>query len=259
MKALDDLDANQSQIVQSTWIANFLNQKRQACVVSPPSITVANDVYLRQFNNQFSSIEAEEHDTSDVETETFIAVDKFYKTPENDLILSPDKILIDPEDGSVVNPEILDDSLVISNIKLRLFNLPYSISETEITKIGLKHGFEFVSVTIEMDQRKLFPSGSASIELPPGLDKAFILDNLQEKDFGGRPVRVQMANQKKRKSGGNADNRYFIDDVIDIKCKNCGEVGHMARVCTEVGMTNPCHLCAGRDHEAGTLLREREK
>jgi hypothetical protein len=35
-----------------------------------------------------------------------------------------------------------------------------------------------------------------------------------------------------------------------VKCTNCGVTGHTKRDCVDT-VTSPCHLCAGRDHEAG--------
>ena len=50
-----------------------------------------------------------------------------------------------------------------------------------------------------------------------------------------------------------ADSRYFGGagggPNANIKCNNCGMVGHKAAACNAPPMITPCHLCAGRDHE----------
>lgn len=79
---------------------------------------------------------------------------------------------------------------------------------------------------------------------------------LQGEDLQGRPLRVQRFVAKKRQSGslgGRGDSRYFSGD-ISCKCHSCGQVGHRQQDCTNEAVANPCHLCAGNDHDAGTLM-----
>lgn len=118
--------------------------------------------------------------------------------------------------------------------------------------IALSHGVEFISVEFDFDKRNL-PAGSATAELAEGSDEAVALKALQGQDCVGRPLRVQSIILKKsRLSGGRAD-RYFLGDgPKDFKCNTCGLVGHKAADC-ESGTVSPCHLCAGRDHDAGTV------
>jgi hypothetical protein len=87
-----------------------------------------------------------------------------------------------------------------------------------------------------------------------------IIQSIQGEDLAGRPLRVQRyldkSAAKRRLSGPGGggtpgkDSRYFSED-ISCKCNNCGQVGHKQADCTNETETNPCHLCAGKDHEAG--------
>ena len=120
--------------------------------------------------------------------------------------------------------------------------------------LGAKYDVEFLSVEIDMDKRKSLPAGSASVELAVGVCGKTAVESLNGKDCNGRPLRAQLVLPKKitgRPSGGRAD-RYFLggDSSNDTKCNNCGKVGHKAVDC-DSGPCNPCHLCAGKNHDAG--------
>ena len=66
--------------------------------------------------------------------------------------------------------------------------------------------------------------------------------------------------EEKNKQGKKKDiigNNLFIEcvrflggDIKEFKCNNCGKAGHKAAEC-QAPSVNPCHLCAGRDHESG--------
>ena len=129
-----------------------------------------------------------------------------------------------------------------------------------------------------VDWKTKLPSGSATVqvELPstssdhpgggdggedePNLygdpehdEVADCIARMQGEDCGGRPLRVQRFLVKKRQSGslgGRGDSRYFSGD-ISCKCHSCGQVGHRQQECTNDAVPNPCHLCAGQDHDAG--------
>lgn len=121
--------------------------------------------------------------------------------------------------------------------------------------MGLKHGIEFLSVEVDVDKRNL-PAGSASVVLALGVCGEEAVESLQGKDCNGRPLRVQLIIPKKstgRLSGGRND-RYFLggENTYDMKCNNCGKVGHKSSDC-DSGLSNPCHLCAGKDHDAGNF------
>jgi len=136
-----------------------------------------------------------------------------------------------------------------------------------------------------VDWKTKLPSGSATIQVEfpaptPGATKHSALDltvdedepnlygdplndevtdciaAMQGEDIGGRPLRVQRFVVKKRQSGslgGRGDSRYFSGD-ISCKCHSCGQVGHRQQECTNDAVANPCHLCAGQDHDAGKYL-----
>jgi RNA recognition motif-containing protein len=217
--------------VNSSWLSRFLSQKREATVLPPPAALDSDDTYIRQFKKRFLDIEVDyslESDTVD----------------PDDLVIVP---IPKPVEGSKVRD---DDIVIVPNGRLRFCNLPYSIDTITIQSIASKLGYEFVTVTLELDKRTSLFTGSANIELPPGLNEASVALALQGADFGGRPIRVQSVQQRKRRGSGG---RYFLDEAITAKCRSCDRVGHMAKDCPFDGPSNPCHLCAGKDHDASEV------
>ena len=130
---------------------------------------------------------------------------------------------------------------------------------TKIKEFAVKHKCEFKTVEIIIDKKSGLPSGSAIATgiLPPGVDEVLYVETLHNEDCGGRPLRVQLSKTagltpRGGKDGGNSGSpRYFGGDAMSSKCSNCGKVGHRQHDCQEEVIPLPCHLCAGKDHEAG--------
>ncbi len=122
----------------------------------------------------------------------------------------------------------------------------------QILSFARRLGYELQSVVVGFDKRKNLPSGSATAELSLDVDCAACIAALQGENCGGRPVRVVKVNAaaKRRLSGGKEGARYFAND-LSVKCQSCGQVGHKQFECSNEPIPTPCHLCAGRDHEAG--------
>ena len=121
-----------------------------------------------------------------------------------------------------------------------------------------------------MDKKTNRPSGSAFVLLKPPessrtedahsedpprsvseMDLSYAIEcqnKLQDTNFSGRPVRVRAMGTKARLSLGGGGARYFGGD-ISVKCHRCGEVGHRMAECPRENVMQPCHFCAGTDHE----------
>ena len=223
---------------QSPWLQRFLSVQKECTIPPPPPVEESSDTYLRQFIKQF--------------TNPVNFLDDDEPSPSS----SSSTANIDSTLDNFCD-ESAAEVLKVPNGRIRLSNLPYTINEATIMMTGKKYGFDFIVVIIEIDQRTKLPTGSASVELAPGLDEKYVGQTLQGEDFGGRPVRAQYEHIKKRRvSAGKADNRYFSfgDAVTATKCNICGQLGHTGKHCTELGTAFPCHLCAGRDHEASMSL-----
>ncbi len=84
--------------------------------------------------------------------------------------------------------------------KIYVGNLPFSTGEDEIRNLFSQHGtVESVSVITDRDTGR--PRGFAFVEMPRA-DAARAIQNLNGKDLGGRPLRVNEAQE--RGTGGRS-------------------------------------------------------
>lgn len=180
--------------VQSSWIANFLSQKRDLSIRPAPEVELTKDTYLRKFSEEFLS-----HPTQKDEkiSENYLADDsylgefnmRFLDTTavdvnnndvndnEGDDFASHDidiSVLVrNNSEGDVEASVSVEEKEGIStnNGKLRLFNLPYDLNPTDVINIALMHKIEFLSVILAIDSRTSLPSGQASVELAPHVNE----------------------------------------------------------------------------------------
>eukprot|EP01032_Pedospumella_encystans_P013202 gene13202-15213_t len=272
--------------ISSSFISKFLSRKREAAEVpEPPEIELPNDDYLRLFQDSCKALKLiPEGDVGDSDEDSALA----YASERKRDSFSMGLPRIDST-GSTVAASTDNENDVPKKVQpdgpttfaLQFFNLPYRVTVEQLQAFGKRHGYKFPSVTMGVDWKTKLPSGSATIqvELPPtaaGASAKHALDlteddepnlygdplndditeciaALQGEDINGRPLRVQRFVVKKRQSGslgGRGDSRYFSGD-ISCKCHSCGQVGHRQQDCTNEAVANPCHLCAGNDHDAG--------
>ena len=103
--------------VASSWLENFLAQKRDVLVPVPVECELADDTYLREFNLQFSkSITAA--DSSDDENDG-----------SDGTVLLDVEVVVADKHVPVDEAEI---QLTATYVKIKLFNLPYRISESKV-------------------------------------------------------------------------------------------------------------------------------
>lgn len=84
--------------------------------------------------------------------------------------------------------------------KIYVGNLPFSTTDEELRALFSQHG-TVESVSLPTDRETGRPRGFAFVEMNQA-DAARAIQNLNGKDVGGRPLRVNEAQDKPRSSGG---------------------------------------------------------
>lgn len=90
--------------------------------------------------------------------------------------------------------------------KIYVGNLPFSASEDELRKLFAQYGtVESVSLPTDRDTGR--PRGFGFVEMSAS-DAARAIQNLNGKSMGGRPLRVNEAQERKGGFGGRKPVRY---------------------------------------------------
>jgi RNA recognition motif-containing protein len=83
--------------------------------------------------------------------------------------------------------------------KIYVGNLPFSATEDELRKLFAAHG-TVQSVSLITDRETGRPRGFGFVEMPSS-DAARAIENLNGKNMGGRPLRVNEAQERKGPPG----------------------------------------------------------
>lgn len=84
--------------------------------------------------------------------------------------------------------------------KIYIGNLPFSATETEVRELFSQHG-SVESVSLIMDRETGRPRGFGFVEMPRE-HAARAIQTLNGKDMGGRPLRVNEAQERSGGGGG---------------------------------------------------------
>jgi len=91
--------------------------------------------------------------------------------------------------------------------KLYVGNLPFSTTEAELRQAFEKHG-QVESVAVIMDRETGRPRGFAFVEMADANGAAAAMQSLDGREFGGRALRVNEANERPPRSGGGGGGGY---------------------------------------------------
>eukprot|EP01041_Mallomonas_annulata_P001982 gene1982-3857_t len=231
----------------SSWLMSFLSKNRDDTIPSNENIPICSNEFFEQFNKRFNQKSSENKvESNEILEDMECSMNQEY-SKEEFLSSAADTTNTNINDDNINNNN--SDDVEKEKVQIKLFNLPYTITEEEIINTAKNHGIIFTHVILDTNKKTNTPAGSATIELQldVDVDVADVINKLYEKSFGGRPVRV--VDFKKQKKNRNSDvSRYFVD-AIDCKCILCGEVGHKQNDCTKEPLPVPCHLCASSQHE----------
>ena len=89
--------------------------------------------------------------------------------------------------------------------KIYVGNLPFSADEASVRALFSQHG-TVESVALINDRETGRPRGFGFVEMPRA-DAARAIQNLNGHDMGGRPLKVNEAQDKPRGGGGGGRNR----------------------------------------------------
>jgi cold-inducible RNA-binding protein len=89
--------------------------------------------------------------------------------------------------------------------KIYVGNLPFTATEAEVRTLFSEHG-TVESVSLPTDRETGRPRGFGFVEMSQA-DAARAIQNLNGKDLGGRPLRVNEAQDKPRTGGGGGGYR----------------------------------------------------
>lgn len=87
--------------------------------------------------------------------------------------------------------------------KIYVGNLPFSANEAQVRELFAAHG-TVESVALINDRETGRPRGFGFVEMPRA-DAARAIQTLNGKDMGGRPLRVNEAQERPRGGGGGGD------------------------------------------------------
>ena len=90
--------------------------------------------------------------------------------------------------------------------KIYVGNLPFTATETAVRDLFAQHG-TVESVALITDRDTGQPRGFGFVEMPRP-DAARAIQNLNGQDMGGRPLKVNEAQDKPRSNGGGAQRRW---------------------------------------------------
>jgi len=90
--------------------------------------------------------------------------------------------------------------------KIYVGNLPFSADENSVRQLFSQHG-TVESVTLIMDRDTGKPRGFGFVEMPRA-DAARAIQTLNGQDMGGRPLKVNEAQDKPRGGGGGGGRRW---------------------------------------------------
>jgi hypothetical protein len=145
---------------------------------------------------------------------------------------------------------------------VKISNLAYTTTEQAVTKLCETFG-PITQIKMPTDDNDPTKSkGRAYITFQLRENAESLIENMNEKKFEGRILRISLASDRPQQSGRDSlggtagvggrravSARYYVDDIT-TKCFRCGQVGHTVSTCTNEELPKPCPLCAKTGHDS---------
>lgn len=260
----------------SLYLKNFLSQKR-SCedIPPPPEVEQRSDDYIRGFFENFSGPKRKhEHDGYE-QPEDDEALGKVTKIRDVlSINVATTNLLVEKKDASKLKSSDLDasddvieiqyansslnsDKQPSPNIKaVKLANLPFKMSVKAMKSAFKERKVQFADLILDFEKQSGLPAGTAMLSFGSVEECTACFDKLKHVELMGRPLRVISLNQQDHTHRGKKnpnETRYFVQGIegnITKKCAKCGQLGHIMKDCRNPALPQPCHLCAGADHDA---------
>jgi hypothetical protein len=227
-------------MTSSRWLKSFLSAPRTAATPAPPppNSPLRSD-FLQEFDQSSKAVAAirksKENESSDVKDGSDGSDDVSSVSSAEER--QSEGVREEHNENEISNMENSSDKLV------HLFNLPYNISSEQIIKTAHKYGVQLSEVTMNKDATGR-PAGSAvgtcqalvstssgkvfEEEEREGTDSQDLAEMcaflLVEKQFGGRPLRVQTTEQmraekdRRRQDNMASNNGRYFGQVRILQC-----------------------------------------
>ena len=127
------------------------------------------------------------------------------KTLKNNLIPG---FKLDIEDFDVQAPIVNEDTPLSSSssssslalnqsdgqklLEIRIFNLPFTMSENELLQCAEDAGLEVIDIKLDINKKTNNPAGSAVLKLPATDRMNELVKEISGEYWGGRPIRVEV-------------------------------------------------------------------
>ena len=194
----------------SKWSARLFDPDRPRGLVEAPEVIPLNDEFLTEFGKRTKDFNENMGLENDVEEEDLDSMTGIEFADDSE---------IEKDSSKKTKPK---------GTKVKIQNLSYTTGTNALTQLCEKYG-ALLDVNLVMDEINPTRSkGRAYVIFQHEADAQEFVEKKNQKDFGGRPLRIGLAKESGRQSlGGNTGSRksmmarYWEKDIT-TKCFRCG-------------------------------------
>eukprot|EP00579_Thalassiosira_antarctica_P000022 CAMPEP_0201866260 /NCGR_PEP_ID=MMETSP0902-20130614/900_1 /ASSEMBLY_ACC=CAM_ASM_000551 /TAXON_ID=420261 /ORGANISM="Thalassiosira antarctica, Strain CCMP982" /LENGTH=434 /DNA_ID=CAMNT_0048391191 /DNA_START=63 /DNA_END=1368 /DNA_ORIENTATION=- len=235
-KQQEQLDLAKNKL--SKWAARLFDPNRSRGLVETPAVIPLNDEFLKAFGKREKEYDEVSGRVMDIDKTSLDIID-----------VSDDENETDKKPKSEAKKT---DFSELKKCKVKISNMSYKTTSATIARTCGAFG-PMLDVNLILDGNGQ-SSGRAYVVFEDHETAISCADKMNQKQLEGRTLYVSLASKSGRKSfdpSKKQENRYWERD-ISTKCNYCGEIGHIAKNCTNEQELKPCGLCAEVGHEMWT-------
>ena len=240
--------------MEPVWLGQFLKRKRNAVMLAPPEPETIRNTYLSEFTHSAAmmtkaSTDSDEDDVqvstayknNDLKIKNKKGIEKSSSSSKKNMKKKKkgifdlardiqDDIPLDlryddyesSDDGEIKSNQSskdeVNDNYDEDRAKIKIFNLPYRMSNDQLSARCRALGCKFYSITMDIDHITGLPSGSATAYLQTDDTSINVVSKLNGANFQGRPARAVRSltaeeQRRQRRLSGGDKSRYFNEDI----------------------------------------------